>query len=221
MEEFLICLQGHRWSLSAEGQGRSPEERTRCPTCGAPAQSSAPPALEELDAEAATVTVALTERMPPLSGAAPLALPGYQFLGPLGRGGMGVVYKARQVSLHRVVAVKMIRSGSHASSEELSRFRAEARAAARLQHPNIVQIHEVGEHEGQPYLALEFVDGPSLAQKFAGTPLPARPAAQLVEPLARAMHYAHQRGVVHRDLKPANVLLSADGVPKLTDFGLA
>jgi tetratricopeptide (TPR) repeat protein len=134
---------------------------------------------------------------------------------------MGVVYKARDVQLQRLVALKMILAGAHAGPDELARFRTEAEAVARLQHPHIVQIHAIGEHEGLPYFSLEFVEGGSLAQKLAGTPLPPREAAQLVETLARAMHIAHQRGIIHRDLKPANVLLTADGQPKITDFGLA
>ena len=139
----------------------------------------------------------------------------------LGRGGMGVVYKARHLALKRTVALKMVLAGGHAGPRELARFRIEAEAVARLQHPNIVQIHEVGEADGHPYCALEFVEGGNLAGKLDGKPLPAREAARLVEALARAMQLAHSRNVVHRDLKPANVLLTADGTPKITDFGLA
>lgn len=146
---------------------------------------------------------------------------GYQILDVLGRGGMGVVYKARHTSLNRVVALKMVLAGSHAGETELSRFRIEAEAVARLQHPNIVQIYEVGEQDNQPYFSLEFVDGGSLAQKCNGQPQPTRQAAALVESLARAMDYAHQQGIVHRDLKPANILLTSKGMPKITDFGLA
>jgi len=149
------------------------------------------------------------------------SVPGYEVLGVLGRGGMGVVYKARQIALKRLTALKMILAGAQASAEDLARFRREAEAVARLQHPHIVQIHEVGEQDGRPFFSLEFVDGGSLAQKLAGTPWPAREAAQLLETIARAMHAAHQGGIIHRDLKPANVLLTADGQPKITDFGLA
>ena len=168
--------------------------------------------------------------------------PGYEVLGELGRGGMGVVYKARQLRLNRLVALKMIRAGAQAGSEDLRRFRIEAEAVACLQHPNIVQIYEIGEEDGLPFFSLEFVDGGSLLQHLdKDTGLPARQAAVLVETLARAMHYAHSRGIVHRDLKPANILLASGGrkppdsaaepggshpplsqcTPKITDFGLA
>jgi serine/threonine protein kinase len=191
-----------------------------------------------------------------LAGAAPAhrdwpTVSGYEILGELGRGGMGVVYKARQVKLKRLVALKTILAGGHAGTDELERFRLEAEAVARLQHPNIVQIFEVDEHDGVPFFSLEFVDGGSLASRLDGTPWPARQAAQLVETLARAMHAAHQAGILHRDLKPGNILLQiadsrmqgADSrglgeklpgtdaqspfsalesaIPKITDFGLA
>jgi predicted Zn-dependent protease len=152
---------------------------------------------------------------------APLRVPGHELLGELGRGGMGVVYRARQVRLNRLVALKMILAGGHAGEQERARFQIEAEAVARLQHPNIVQIYEVGEADGRPFLSLEFVDGISLDRRLAAMPLPPRRAAELVETLADAMHYAHERGVVHRDLKPANILIGPDGQPKITDFGLA
>jgi formylglycine-generating enzyme required for sulfatase activity len=148
-------------------------------------------------------------------------VPGYEILGELGRGGMGVVYKARQTRLGRLVALKMILAGAHASRDDLARFQTEGEAVARLQHPNIVQVHEVGEHDGRPFFSLEFCPGGSLDKKLAGTPLPPKDAAGLVEKLALAMQAAHARNVLHRDLKPANVLLGAGGEPKITDFGLA
>jgi WD40 repeat protein len=172
-------------------------------------------------------------------------VPGYDILDELGRGGMGVVYKARHIALKRLVALKMILSGAHAGPQELARFRTEAEAVARLQHPNIVQIYEVGEHEGRPFFSLEFVAGGSLASRLDGTPWPIGQAVHLVETLARAVHTAHRGGIVHRDLKPANILLVSGALvsgewsgsrtsdhlpltahqspltPKVTDFGLA
>jgi serine/threonine-protein kinase len=150
------------------------------------------------------------------------AVPGYEILDLLGRGGMGVVYKARQKSLNRPVALKMILTGLHAVPEELARFRIEAEAMALLQHPNIVQIYEVGElPDHSPYFALEYVEGGSLSQHLGGKPMLPRQAAAMAERLARVMHIVHCHGIIHRDLKPGNVLLTADGQPKITDFGLA
>jgi tetratricopeptide (TPR) repeat protein/tRNA A-37 threonylcarbamoyl transferase component Bud32 len=148
-------------------------------------------------------------------------VPGYTVLGMLGRGGMGVVYKAQQTRPRRVVALKMILHAIHASREARRRFLAEAEAVARLQHPNVVQIFEWGEHQGLPYFSLEYCPGGSLDKRLDGTPWSAAKAAALVETLARAMDAAHRAGIVHRDLKPGNVLVAADGIPKITDFGLA
>jgi len=145
---------------------------------------------------------------------------GYEILHRLGEGGMGVVYKARQLRLNRLVALKMISAGAHASHTQRDAFRVEAEAIARFQHPNIVQVYETSEQDGLPYFSMEYVGGGSLAQRLKREPLPPKQAAELIETLARGMHYAHQRNIVHRDLKPGNVLLTEDGVPKIADFGL-
>jgi eukaryotic-like serine/threonine-protein kinase len=175
-----------------------------------------------------------------------VSVPGYDILEELGRGGMGVVYKARHRRLQRLVALKMVLAGAHVGQVGLARFRAEAEAVAKLLHSNIVQIYETGEHEGRPYFSLEYVDGGSLDQRIRESPTSPRAAAQLVETLARTMDVAHQRGIVHRDLKPANILLAEIGsqsslvrgrdldssslpsnhwsrntIPKIADFGLA
>jgi serine/threonine protein kinase len=147
--------------------------------------------------------------------------PGYEFLRELGRGGMGVVYQARHTKLNRIVALKMILAGTHASASEMQRFLKEAESVAAMQHVNIVQIFETGQHHGLPYFTLEFVDGGTLASKARERSLLPKEAGQLVEHLARGMAYAHGKGIVHRDLKPENVLLVADGTPKIADFGLA
>jgi tetratricopeptide (TPR) repeat protein/tRNA A-37 threonylcarbamoyl transferase component Bud32 len=146
---------------------------------------------------------------------------GYEILGTLGRGGMGVVYKARQTRLNRMAALKMMLGGAHASRQDLVRFQIEAEAIARLQHPNIVQLFEAGDQDGLPFFALEFVEGGTLQERLVREPLSYRESAQILEVLARAMFYAHQKGIIHRDLKPSNILLNADGMPKITDFGLA
>jgi serine/threonine protein kinase len=168
----------------------------------------------------------LPENVPVVAAAAavPAQLPkleGYEFESLVGQGGMGVVYQARQLGLNRTVAVKMILAGANASPQERARFRAEAEAVARLAHPNIVQIFEIGEQQGRPFLALEYVSGGSLAQQLDGLPVPPKRSAEMVLALAKGVQHAHERGVVHRDLKPANVLIHSDGTPKIADFGLA
>ncbi|MEZ6129023.1 MAG: protein kinase [Planctomycetaceae bacterium] len=145
----------------------------------------------------------------------------YELLSEIARGGMGVVFKARQVSLNRIVALKMILSGNLAGSEEISRFQTEAEAAAKLDHWGIVPIYEIGEHDGQHYFSMGLVEGDSLQDLIRSGPLEARPAAELCRKIAEAIAYAHDNGVIHRDLKPANVLLDMQGQPKITDFGLA
>jgi serine/threonine-protein kinase len=157
---------------------------------------------------------------PPNESALP-QIPGYATEAVLGRGGMGIVFRAKHLRLNRVVAVKMMLAGAYAGRREKDRFQHEALAVAGLHHPNVVQIHDVGDVDGCTYFTMELVEGGSLARKLAGTPQPAREAAQLVATLAAAVQAAHACGIVHRDLKPSNVLLTADGTPKITDFGLA
>jgi tetratricopeptide (TPR) repeat protein/tRNA A-37 threonylcarbamoyl transferase component Bud32 len=186
-----------------------------------------PPTVLQRDKGLAKPEAAWAETLPTEAGqpaaAPPQAetIPGYEILGELGRGGMGVVYKARQKSLNRIVALKMILAGIHASPTATVRFLQEAETIARLKHPNIVHIHEFGKHDGKPYFSLEFVDGGSLAAKLRGHPLPPGQAAETVQTLARAVQVAHDQRIWHRDLKPGNILLTADGVPKIADFGLA
>lgn len=165
-----------------------------------------------------------SEKGTPAGAPFPL-IAGYDLEKELGRGGMGVVYQARQTALGRPVALKMILHAEYASADERQRFSREAEALARLRHENIVQVYELGEHDGRAFISLEFVEGGSLAQRLRDGPLPAQEAARLVEQLARAMEIAHAAGILHRDLKPANILLAACGLaplhPKITDFGLA
>ena len=180
-----------------------------------------------------------SEGPPVNSGSARSAIPGYEIKGELGRGGMGIVYKAWDPRLKRLVALKIIISGAHAGDEEMSRFKKEAQAVAKLKHPNVVQIYNLGEHENRPYFALEYVSGGSLSRYLRGSPQPPKIAAEFVATLSRAMAVAHKEGIVHRDLKPANVLLDIDQSgkdsvsrvftgpqlagcrPKIADFGLA
>lgn len=151
----------------------------------------------------------------------PGAFGGYELLDVLGKGGMGVVYRARQTGLNRLVAIKMLLSGGQASTEEVQRFQAEAEAAAKLDHPNIVPIYEVGERDGQRFFSMAYVEGPSLAQRMREEPFTPRLAAEMTRNIAAAVHYAHTQGIIHRDLKPANILLGLDGRPRVSDFGLA
>src|SRR5437667_10035306 len=137
----------------------------------------------------------------------------YELLDEVGHGGMGVIYRARDLPLNRVVALKLMLAGQFAGEREVKRFRSEAQAAARLDHPNIVHIYEFGELEGRPFLSMRFVEGTNLADQLDGEPMEAHRVAQLMSPQARPIHYAHQRGVLHRDLQPANFLLDEIGQP--------
>jgi serine/threonine-protein kinase len=227
----IAALQSMDATLGGSHEGPVPAREEGLFPWLIPSKDAADPdATRETLSPARQVTPGTVPRWP--------AVPGYEVLDELGKGGMGLVYKARHLQLNRLVALKMIRPDRHAGEEEQFRFRVEAEAVARLQHPNIVQIHEVGESEGRPFFSLEYVAGGNLAAKLRGSPVPARQAAQLVQVLARAMQYAHEHGIVHRDLKPANILLArgdrSDAIcigvhpkvagpyePKITDFGLA
>jgi len=195
LEAFLA---DHDCIRQAVPQGRNPEETVTVPPPGA-----APPAA-----------------VPPLGSIKYFG--DYELLAEIARGGMGVVYRARQVSLNRVVAVKLILAGELAGSSDVRRFQAEAEAAASLDHPYILPIYEVGEHVGQQYFSMKLVEDGNLAQRLTKSPpLAMRGLVELMGKVVRAVHYAHQRGILHRDLKPSNILLDADGTPYVTDFGLA
>jgi serine/threonine-protein kinase len=145
----------------------------------------------------------------------------YELLEEIGRGGQGVVFRARQKSLNRIVALKVISLGQWASKAHLKRFRLEAEAAAKLEHPGIVPIHEVGERDGSCYFSMKFVEGGQLDEVTSREPMPIRRAVELIAKVARTVHYAHEHGILHRDIKPGNILLDQKGQPHLTDFGLA
>jgi serine/threonine-protein kinase len=206
--------------------GRAPEEVCRdCPELLAEVQQRWKQFCR-IDAEVAVLlpeqkTTPDSAPPPPAPATGLPQVPGYEVEAVLGRGGIGVVYKARHLALERIVAVKMLLTGTFASPEELARFQREAVAVAGLRHPNIVQVYDAGTIDDRPYFTMEFVEGGSLAQQVAGMPQAARQAAVLVATLAEAVQVAHLGGIIHRDLKPGNILLTRDGIPKISDFGLA
>jgi hypothetical protein len=208
MVKVMSCPFGHNWQSSEAGGASA--VLALCPHCSPLAQCAT------LPFDGPRVPAFLSASTSPWP-----VIPDYQILGVLGQGGMGVVHKARQVSLNRLVALKMLWPNPSAGPEELRRFLGEAEVAAALQHPNIVAVHAVDRDPARPFFTCELVEGGTLAQRIAGKPQPPRQAAQVVRALALALHFAHEKGIVHRDLKPANVLLTADGTPKIGDFGLA
>lgn len=210
----------------------NPGPRTRGPTGASDGKSPDPDAARNArPAETPSAQASQESTAPPsvfgIDGPVPRSrrglpdIAGYRVFGELGQGGMGVVYQAHHVKLNRPVAIKMLLAGPTPSAESTARFMKEAQSVAALQHPNIVPIYELGEYDGQPFFAMEYMDGGHLGNQIANRAFHTREAAQIVETLARAIHYAHQRGIVHRDLKPSNVLLNSDGTLKVTDFGLA
>jgi serine/threonine-protein kinase len=220
MSTLLRCPMNHQWDVIPSDLFPATLYPLICPECGLDTTdpqglATARLAVDPLD-QSRLASASQKRVQHDLA-----VFPGYEVLSVLGRGAMGVVYKARQVGLDRLVALKVLPHGSLSDKEVLARFRTEARATAQLHHPNIVQIFDIGELDELPYFSLEFVEGGSLAQKLRGQPQPPRQAVLLVETLARAIAVAHERGIIHRDLKPANVLLTASGQPKITDFGLA
>ena len=204
--EAIVDRECSRCGAPLDGEGV-------CPDCGA---------RRKADAE----TVADFGQFLADEANAPLApvrdeFAGYEILGELGRGGMGVVYKARDPNLGRTVALKLLIAGRDASEEQLERFFREAESAAKLKHPNIVPIHEFSIHEGKHYFTMDFVEGTPLDDAIASGELTARRSIELMGEIARAVHEAHANGVIHRDLKPSNIIVAADGRPMVTDFGLA
>jgi eukaryotic-like serine/threonine-protein kinase len=220
MSMLLRCPRNHEWEVVPSDLFPATLYPLVCPQCGQ--DTADPQGLLTARIATGSLNSGLNSVLPVVSDRKELAVfPGYEVLSVLGRGAMGVVYKARQIGLDRCVALKVLPQGGQSDKEALQRFRTEARAMAQLHHPNIVQIFDIGEQDSLPYFSLEFVEGGNLAQKTHGQPQPPRQAAQTVEILARTIAVAHERGIIHRDLKPANVLLTPSGQPKITDFGLA
>lgn len=225
MPHQWICSRGHRWEAVVDSAAAA-APGAACPTCGDvgtvwQSDLDGETIVQEFGSLAPTEVPSLIAPLPaardPSSSsgrmrAAPLRIGNYEVVTELGRGGMGVVYLARHRELDRFVAIKMLLAGEYATDESVRRLHTEAEAVARLQHPNVVQIYDVGEHDGQQYLVLEYVEGGSLARSIAGKPQPPRVAAQLILTLSRTIDHAHASGIVHRDLTPSNVLLQDSAV---------
>ena len=207
------------------------QPQDRCPTCASPLDQSgvcqschgqvSDSSSESFDADAPTLVPEATLAVEEASRQNRTEFGDYELLEEIARGGMGVVYKARHRKLNRVAAVKMILGGRFSSEDELQRFHIEAEAAARLDHPGIVPVYEIGEQDGQAFFAMKYVDGGSLADRIGTLQTDPRQAVHMLATVARAVHHAHQRGVLHRDLKPANILIDESNQPLVTDLGLA
>jgi YD repeat-containing protein len=225
MNQRFTCPHGHQWEADPQSTHSAGTDASECPYCktqSAPSPKQNGPAATDDSTRATPLDVSATLGGPTVRAPADWPdLEGFTFLSKVGEGGMGIVFKARQQSLKRVVAVKTIRAGVHASADALARFRIEAEAVAQIAHENIVHIYEIGEKDGRPYFSMEFVGGGNLAELLREKPMTDGDAAKLLLTLSRAMQTAHERGIIHRDLKPGNVLLTASGAPKIADFGLA
>jgi eukaryotic-like serine/threonine-protein kinase len=201
MDSDFTCSHGHRWR-------RPPSDGSPnlCPVCGAAPLPSSDPSAQKPDDPSTTKHT---------------LLPGYELLGQAGIGGMGIVFRARQQKTGLTVAVKMLRDDEQSLPDSPRRFQREVQCLANLDHPNIVKAHESGVRDGVAYLIMEYLEGSSLFKRLNGSAMPPREAAQLLKPIAEAVHHAHERGIIHRNLKPHDILFTADGTPKLIDFGLA
>lgn len=219
--ERLAPPRAGGWEPPPDGPAFSPPEPTPAGVAAGPPQPLEPTLALPTFPPPQPAGVAQRRSSSSLWKTLPADFGGYELLEEIGRGGMGVVYKARHKSLQAPVAIKMIRSSQWASDEEVRRFYQEARAAAGLSHPNIIQVHDVGERDGLHYLTMNLVEGNNLSQLTADGPVDADRAAALMAAVARAVHYLHTKGIIHRDLKPANILLNESGTPFVTDFGLA